>query len=328
MKEAVLAARLLRAGVTALTLAVSAPASAQVPLAPDAAAPADPDAVLVEELVVTGRLPGPGWWRVSDADTTVYVLGVPSLAPKQMQWDRSVFARRLEGANVVILPFRPLKVKLAGAPRALVSYMRLKSHTPFEATLDPAARARFVSVRERLGQPAERYATRNALAAGVRLIGDYRDRAGLTDTDPVKLIRWMAQAAKVPVEQKSYDLAPLLAAVARTPPAAGRVCFETALREAEAGPEAVREAARAWAAADVRAALSAERSYELCLAGAPGAAVFDARTKSDQVAAIVRALGRPGHAIAVVQLRPLLSQGGVLDRLRAQGFTVKTPGEL
>jgi hypothetical protein len=29
----------------------------------------------------------------------------------------------------------------------------------------------------------------------------------------------------------------------------------------------------------------------------------------------------------VVQLRPLLSQGGVLDRLRSQGFTVKTPGE-
>ena len=59
----------------------------------------------------------------------------------------------------------------------------------------------------------------------------------------------------------------------------------------------------------------------------PGAQGFDTKTKVDQVAAIEKALKIPGHAIAVVPLRPLLSQGGVLDRLRADGFDVKTPGE-
>jgi len=315
------------APLAALLSALAVQALAQVALVPDTAAPADPDGVLVEELVVMGRLPGPAWWRVSDADTTVYVLGVPSLAPKQMQWDRALFERRLEGANAVILPFRPLKLKLMGAPRAVISYMRLKSRTPFETTLDAPTRARFVAVRTRLGEPAEHYGTRNPLAAGLLLIGDYREQARLTDTDPSKLIRLLAQRARVPVEQKSYDLAPLLASVVRTPPAAGRVCFDTALKEAESGPAGVLAAARAWADGDVRAALEAERTYEMCLAGAPGAAAFDARTKSDQAAAIARALARPGHAVAVVQLRPLLSQGGVLDRLRAQGFEVKTPGE-
>lgn len=312
----------------ALALSLGLGAAAQVPLTPAQGVASDPDAVLVEELVVTGRLPGPAWWRVSDADTTVYVLGVPSLAPRQMQWDRGVFDRRLQGANTVILPFRPLRVKLIGAPLALVSYARLKSRTPFEDTLDASTRARFVAVRGRLGQPADRYGTRNALAAGLRLIGDYREQARLTDTDPTKLIRLLAQQAKVPVEQKTYDLGPLLSAVARTPAAAGRVCFDQALAEAESGPAGVREAARAWAVGDVRGALDAERSYEQCLAGAPGAAAFDARTKADQAVAIARALRTPGHAIAVVQLRPLLSQGGVLDRLRSQGFEIRTPGEL
>ena len=46
-----------------------------------------------------GRLPGPAWWRVEDADTTVWVLGVPSIAPRRMQWDRAIFERRLQGAN-------------------------------------------------------------------------------------------------------------------------------------------------------------------------------------------------------------------------------------
>jgi hypothetical protein len=59
----------------------------------------------------------------------------------------------------------------------------------------------------------------------------------------------------------------------------------------------------------------------------PGAQAFDAKVKADQVAAIEQALRKPGHAIAVVPLRPLLAQGGVLDQLRAKGFTVTTPGE-
>ncbi|MFM8941742.1 MAG: hypothetical protein ACKOEY_17520 [Phenylobacterium sp.] len=39
-------------------------------------------------------------------------------------------------------------------------------------------------------------------------------------------------------------------------------------------------------------------------------------------------LARPGVALAVVPLRPLLSEGGVLDRLRREGFTVETPADI
>ncbi|HEY3697207.1 TraB/GumN family protein [Phenylobacterium sp.] len=312
----------------ALSLALLAgPAPAQVPLVPAQPDPADPDATLVEELVVTARLPGPAWWRVSKGDSVVYVLGAPGLAPKRMQWDRGVFERRLEGANVVILPFKGLKVKLTGAPGALIAYLRLKSSTPFEETLPPDLRARFAAVRERLGEPAKHYGTRNPLAAGVMLISDYREKSELTDAEPTKLVRYLAQLKKLPVEQKAYDLAPLLGAISRTPKSGGMTCLEEVLAEAEAGSAATRAAAQAWAVGDVRGALAGERSYERCLNAAPGALAFDARAKADQAAAIAGALQKPGHSIAVVQLRPLLSQGGVLDRLRAQGFEVKTPGE-
>src|SRR5687767_2116168 len=94
--------RLVSLALAALVCAL--PAAAQAPPAPAVGAE-DPDATLVEELVVRGRLPGPAWWRVVDADTTVWVLGVPSIAPKRMEWDRAIFERRLQGANVVVLPF-------------------------------------------------------------------------------------------------------------------------------------------------------------------------------------------------------------------------------
>ena len=316
-----------RLAVPALAAALAWPALAQVPLTPARPDPNDPDSVLVEELVVKGRLPGPAWWTVSDADTTVYVLGSPTLAPKHMNWDRGVFERRLQGANAVILPFQDVRVTLTGSLGAAFNYMRLKSSTPFEETLDPATRQRFAAVRAKLGEPASHYGTRNPLAAGLILASDYRDRNALTNSDPTKLIKLLARQAHAPVWQRSYNIGPLMGAVIRTPEAAGRGCFGEVLAQAEAGPGLTREAARAWAEGDVRGALANERTYERCIALVPGAQAFDARTKADTVADIERALARPGHAIAVVPLRPLLAQGGVLDQLRAKGFTVTTPGE-
>lgn len=314
--------------LAALSLAVLAcalPAAAQTPAPP---APVDdPDATLVEELVVRGRLPGPAWWRVTDADTTVYVLGVPSLAPKRMEWDRAIFERRLQGANVVVLPFVNVRAKAAGSLGTAVNLMRLRSGGPFEAKLDPATRARFVAVRTRLGQDAKHYPTSNPLAAGVQLAIDYRDRNELTNMDPAKLVRLLAQQKRVKVVEKSYDLGPQLGGIIRTPAGTGRICFDEVLAQAEAGPGVTLAAARAWAVGDVEGALANERTYERCLAVITGGRTYDERTKADTAAAIVGALKQPGHAIVLVPLRPLLAQNGVLERLRTQGFTVKTPGE-
>jgi hypothetical protein len=310
-----------------LALALAAPAVAQVPLATARPDPNDPDSVLVEELVVVGRLPGPAWWTVSNATTTVYVLGSPSLAPKHMAWDRAIFDRHLAGASVVILPFQDVHVTVLGSFGAAFNYLRLKGGGPFEATLDPATKARFVAVRTRLGESADHYGTKNPLAAGLVLATDYREKNSLTTADPTKLIKLLAQRARVPVSQKAYSIGPLMGAVIRTPPAAARACFDEVLAQAEAGPGITLAAARAWAGGDVRGALGNERTYERCIAVVPGATAFDAQVKGDQVAAIEQALKKPGHAIAVVPLRPLLAQGGVLDQLRAKGFTVTTPGE-
>lgn len=307
---------------------LAGPGVAQTP--PSAAEPPvleDPDAVLVQELVVRGRLPGPAWWRVSDEDTTVYVLGVPSLAPKRMQWDRAIFERRLDGANEVILPFVNVKAKFGGSIGTAWNLLRLRSGGPFEKRLDPATRARFVAVRERLGHDADHYDTKNPLAAGVQLAIDYRDANELTNMDPAKLVRLLAERKGVKVVSKSYDLGAQLGRILRTPDSVGRLCFDEVLAQAEAGPGVTRAAAAAWAQGDVDGALANERTYERCLAAIPGARTYDERTKADQAAAIAEALKTPGHAIALVPLRPLLAQNGVLARLSAQGFEVKTPAE-
>jgi hypothetical protein len=64
----------------------------------------DPEANLVEELIVNARLPGPAWWKVSDADTTVYVHGRAGPGPRRPEGRRlGVCRRRVDGANVLIM---------------------------------------------------------------------------------------------------------------------------------------------------------------------------------------------------------------------------------
>lgn len=308
-------------------LLIAPAARAQVPLQPAAGDASDPDGVLVEELVVTARLPGPAFWRVSDADTTVYVLGVPSVSPRGLAWDRSILERRLTGASTVILPFNEVKVGVLGAPGALISLAKLKSGSTYEAALPPALKARFVAARTSVGKADRDYKTKNGLAVGLLLVQHYRDHAGLTAADPGKTIARLAKARKLRVQQKAYPVGPIARNVIKANAAAQAACLDDALEDVEAGPANTRAAGRAWAEGDVRGALAAERGFEKCLTAAPGGLALDTQIKADQAAAIASALKTPGHAVAVVQLRTLLAQGGVLDRLRGQGFTVKTPGE-
>jgi uncharacterized protein YbaP (TraB family) len=327
------------AGVLAAALAALPPAVALAqgaplqPAPPQAGAnaprtdPNDPDSVIVEELVVVARDRGPAWWTVSNGTSTVYVLGAPTLAPKRLPWDTTTLERRLQGANSVILPYK-IKTHIARSIGSAWNYMRLRSGGPFENNADAATRARFAEARGKIGQGADRYKTRNPLAAGLALASDYRAHWSLTSNDTAKVTKVYAERAKVPIVQPEYDTAPILGAVVHAPSEAGHACLEAVLEQVEAGPEATKAAASAWAQGDTPAALANDRTYERCFYMAPGARAFEARTKADTVAAIEKALQKSGHSIAVVWLPPLLSQGGVLDQLRSKGYQVKTPGQV
>ena len=43
--------------------------------------------------------------------------------------------------------------------------------------------------------------------------------------------------------------------------------------------------------------------------------------------AIDQALKTPGKSVALVNFRPLLSEEGVLSKLKAKGYTITTPAE-
>ncbi len=315
--------RVLTAAVLAFaTLATASPA--QTPTSPQNR---DIEGNLVEALVVNGSpTGGPAWWTVSDGDSKVFILGVPAGLPKGQAWDTARTQFRLKGANALILPPSVRANPIKAVAFFLFNRKAFQSKTPMEDGLSPALRTRFVAARTALGKTPDRYAKWKPGVAGLIIGRDFRDGLHMTFKQPDETISALAGRAHVPERHvASYDVMPMLKNMTTMAPAAHEACLADSLTEIEAGRGRVLAAAQGWARGDVHAALTAERGYDRCIAQVPGMSAYIERGIADTSGAIAAALDKPGKTIAVVPLRQLLAQGGVLDRLRARGLKIETP---
>lgn len=304
----------------AMSLTVAGGAAAQVM--------DDPEANLVEALVVSAKLPGPAWWRISDADTTVYILGTPGSTPKSMAWDSSVVDRRLKGAFTLLTP-PTFSAGVTDIPALLLLRRKLKGDEAWAAA-DPALAARVQRAWTAV-EPKDPDGWRDwkPLALGPLIASKTNRKAGLEYGQVSRRMEKLARKHRVKVQVvERYKAMPLLKTVARkTDEAAGLACLTETLDTVEQGQDRYRVAAQAWAEGRVRAALAAPRSTDRCQYLLPGVAEMSQRLKNAEVEALADLLKTPGHAVAIYPIRGLVAEDGVLDQLRARGITVKTPAE-
>ena len=291
----------------------------------------DPEANLVEELVVNAPMPGPAWWKVSDADTTVYVLGVPGMTPSDLTFDNTVLRRRLDGANVLIMGqeaevsvIRLLSLVLGGRKLFLMD-------RPMRETLPPDLRARLEArLKASKKKPDEMDDIKPAFAGfviGNSQEGNLSIHLGSL-TDQIKDLAKDKDLAKRPRIQTldGYSLVGAIKSLATAPQPLQELCLDAGLRQADSGDGGIKAVADRWAKGQVRALVSADRGFSRCLASTASISRELRDGQRDAVKAIASALKTPGKAVAVIELRSLLAEGGVLEQLRAKGFTVETPG--
>jgi hypothetical protein len=315
---------MLRAGVAALwAVALGAPAFGAPALAQGQAA--DPEAHIVEELVVQAREPGPAWWRVSDRGATVYILAVPDgPIPPGVAWDHTILERRLKGANAVVGP-PGFQAGLRDIPAVFRLRAQLKSRGPMEAGLPPTLAARFAADLRAAGKPAGRYSDWQPLAAGAFFMRETHQ--GWTSLEP-QVRRLARRQGLRETSSARFAAMPLAQAAMKTlTPGEQQACLAWALDDIEAGEARTRRATEAWARGDVAVALTAPRGFDRCLLVLTGGAELWNAISQDEANDIAAALKTPGHAIAVVGLRRLLAQDGVIARLEAKGLHVTGPGE-
>ena len=323
--------------MTALGLMTACMTPAFAQQAVDASGPielhrVDPEANLVEELVVNARLPGPAWWKVSDADTTVYVLGVPAMTPSKMDVDSSVLKRRLDGANVLIMGQEAdvSVVRIVGL--ALGGKRYFLSPTPMRQTLPPELRARLEARLLASKQKLDDLDEVKPAFAGFVIANSQDGNLSISLGGVTEKIRDIAKSKDLADKPRiqnlpGYSLVDAVKTLGTAPQPLQELCLDAGLRQAESGEGGIKLLAERWARGEVRAMVSADRGFSRCLASTPSIARELRAGRDDAVAAIAAALGKPGKAVAVIELRSLLAQDGVLDQLRGRGFTVTTPGE-
>ncbi len=288
----------------------------------------DPEAKIASSLAayipgtvsgVTARLTSPAWWTVSRGNRKVYILGVPWLFKDGVEWNQYRLSNRLRDLQgAIVLP--PVLANDAPPDSGVADLVPNADKIPDEDVV------RIQKAAAVIGQPASRYLGLTPLLAGYRLTTDFRSKLGLqpelatVEVTKAAMLMHMRASRPLTVHWPTSDRASVPA------PEAGVACLDAALKEVDSGPDAFNQAMEAWATGDVQTALTAPRGLEQCSFAFPVRSQIRKDGIQVQVDAIRSAL-EPGSrgTVAVVYLRALLSEDGVLAQLQQQGYTIAAP---
>ena len=280
-------------------------------------------------IVVKGKAAaGPALWRVTDGDSQVIILGILPVFPKKQAWSTKRVEGALRGANALITP--PASSTGVGDLWLMMSKKGLPNRRTLKEDLPPALYARYESTARRAGIPIKDFARDKPVWAGARLRREVLQKYGLSDDATVSVVRRLAGEAGVPVRAAGrYDMGPLFKTVNAMDDAASQACLTYTLDDIDFDLDRAPVAAKAWAVGDISTVRANYQGSALmkCLSGSPAAAAMLDRGVSDSLRAITAATARPGKTVAVLPLAILLRKGGVLERLRAAGYSVSSPQE-
>jgi uncharacterized protein YbaP (TraB family) len=333
---------MLRSGLIAVLLCLTTAGKADEPVAADSPV----DIGTLDTIVVSGEQPGPGLWKVSHDGHVLWILGTLSPLPEKMTWvSRDIEATIAESQQVILTPSVKFSVK-GGMLRGLFllpSLMSARNNPDKQKLADviPAdLYARWLLLKEKYIGSDRGIEKRRPIFAAQVLFSKAIDRSGLSLDDVVgKAVRKSAKRNKVELVEPQIELR------IESPGSAVREfrdtalddldCFAKTMGRLETDIEAMKLRANAWAQGDIEAlqSLTYEDQFQACADAVLNAAVAEdiglgnlrERLASTWLAAAETALTNNQSSLAVLPLRLLLDDSGLLSRLRSRGFTVESP---
>ena len=245
----------------------------------------------------------PPMWKVSDGDTTVWLLGSMHLLPPGTDWRDAAVDRAIGDADTLVLESDP------DATSDFDALAKAPGLPPLAERVSPDRREALDKAIARTGQPADAFDGYKDWAAAVMLdTGDAID-AGATAKDGVDATLWDAFRGKTRValeapgaQVRALDILP--------PQLQSRM-----LDEALDGPryESVLDA---WSRGDLVALDQASASKEL----RPFLVTAANRRWADWIAA---RMGQKGKLLVAVGAGHLVGQDSIADLLAAKGLKVE-----
>ncbi len=334
--------RSIRFGLLMALLFVASTSSAEE--VPTAVAPADIGTL--ETIVVSGEQPGPGLWKVSKGDHVLWILGTLSPLSEKMTWTtKEIEATIADSQQVILGPSANFSVK-GGMIRGLFllpSLMGARNNPGKEKLVDvvPAdLYARWTVLKSKYIGKDRGIEKRRPIFAAHELYAEAIKRSGLSlDTGIGKAVRKVAKRNKVEVIEPRIELrieAPGAAVKEFKKSALDDLdCFAKTMGRLETDIEAMKLRANAWALGDIEALQSLPYTDQMqaCADAMLKASIIEERGLGDLqerlatlwLDTVDTALEKNQSSFAMLPLRHLLSDDGMLARLRARGYLVEAP---
>lgn len=326
------------------TFAQTAPAMDSAPAGPSSVQTSSP--LDLDTVVISGRYPGPGLWKVRNGERTLWILGTQNPLPKRMEWDSANVERKVAAAQELLMPPSVDMDADVGFFRGLTLLPSL-----FKARKNPDGKT--------LGEvlPAAQYARWQVLKqryiGGDRGIEEWRPvfaalelydkaitRSGMTQASVVSdVVRKAAKRNKVKITTPTVriKIANAKAALREFSSEAlnDQECFGRTLDRIESDLGTMAGRANAWAEGDVQAlrSLPYQNQFTACNAVFTGTAIARKqgmedillRLENEWMEAAEKSLNQNASTFAVLPVGQLLKPGGLLERLAAKHYTIEAP---
>ncbi len=297
-------------------------ALASVPL-PAAAQETAPDSV--EEVVVTARTSGAPMWTVRTELGVVLLVGEMRNVPKATSWYPDRLERAAGGAQRIILGTKA-KVSPGDILRLIFAGGKLTKLPDDRTAADYLDVTRLAQLRALEARYEQDYSRRNFLITSFDLLSRRLAFSKDTGDDATDVVRRAARRGDIatrPVgEVRGEDMLDNLFAAA---PETHLPCLDAAMAAAEIGPQIVTARGKAWTGFDVPGLMANPLEMALGRCWPWTDNQLGAELRGQWVIALDEAVKQPGVTLAVVPIRVLAEEGGVLDQLKARDLDISGP---
>lgn len=333
--------------VTALSggaFAQTAPADGAVPVDSTSVQTTSPRDL--ETIVIAGRYPGPGLWKIRKGDHVLWILGSQSPLPKRMDWDSANVERIVSRSQEVLMPPSVEMDADVGFFRGLTLlpslFKALKN--PDGKTLSdvlPAAQyARWQVLKQRYIGSNRKMEEWRPIFAAVELYEKAIEHSGMTEKDIVSdVIRRTAKKHRVQITT------PKVTIKIKDPKAALKAfsneviddqeCFRKTLDRIESDLDTMIQRANAWAEGDIETlrALRSSDQFNACFAAFSSSAIarkegmldVEKRLTNIWLDAAEAALAKNASSFAVLPANQLLQADGYFEAMVAKGYVIEEP---
>lgn len=299
-------------------------------------------------VVVEGRRPGPGLWKVSRDGHVMWVFGLYSPLPKKLEWDASRVERLVAKSQEVLTPpgaeahvgvFKALT--LLPSMRHMIGIRNNPDGATLQAVVPADVYARWTVLKAKYIGGDEDVERLRPIFAAQRLMRAGRDRNGLSTFSEVReqIVR-IAKKNKVKLRSTGIELPLDNVGQALKDFKQNRLedvaCFTKSVDTLEPDLDSMRVRANAWAngnIAEIRSIDFSEREdacddailHSSVAQTNPELRSLRERLRANWLEVAEKALADNETSFAMLDMKHIVDQKGYLAALQARGYTVESP---